>query len=342
MSCRHIVTWLNETSVSIKWLERMMRGLKSDRSPWFLWLRLSRGCEKLWLGTSPEWQLPPVWNIQDYPVLKLMSSGPISTESPIHLCSTSSCSKKPFWFENNLAHFPDTSIVLDIGSIMRASAQDYGKHIDILFDPNLDDVFKVSIFCWDLMAGVWWCCVLALGVMPAWCGPEQILFIFNQISARIRTEREPGHERGGGGICEVTRGPGVTGRGRQEQSGDSFHHTRQSLVSLRHFPTKLVRRAEHAGSQGPAAAKMRTKKAGPGSRAATPASTDQWEPSAGRLVTNESTACVTVVQTWRRELSWWRRRAAPGTADSRTVQRHLGSIEDTEGQHQAGGYTYLA
>ena len=98
------------------------------------------------------------------------------------------------------------------------------------------------------MAGVCWCCVLALGVMPAWCGREQILFIFNQISARIRTEREPGHERGGGGICEVTRGPGVTGRGRQEQSGDSFHHTRQSLVSLRHFPSKLVRRTEHTRS----------------------------------------------------------------------------------------------
>lgn len=165
---------------------------------------------------------------------------------------------------------------------MRASAQDEGKHIDILFDQNLDDVFKISIFCCDpgcdLKAGIcWccWCCVLALGVMPAWCGPEQILFIFNQISARIRTEREPGHERGGGGICEVTREPGVTGRGRQEQSGDSFHHTRQSLVSLRHFPTKLVRRAEHAGSRIPAAAKMRTKKAGPGSRAATPAGTDQ-------------------------------------------------------------------
>ena len=33
---------------------------------------------------------------------------------------------------------------------------------------------------------------LALGVMAAWCGPEQILFIFNQISARIRTELELG------------------------------------------------------------------------------------------------------------------------------------------------------
>ena len=33
---------------------------------------------------------------------------------------------------------------------------------------------------------------LALGVMPAWCGPEQILFIFNPISARIRTELELG------------------------------------------------------------------------------------------------------------------------------------------------------
>ena len=40
----------------------------------------------------------------------------------------------------------------------------------------------------------------------------------------------------------------VTGQTAQEQSADSFHHTRQSLVSLRHFPTKLVRRTEHAGS----------------------------------------------------------------------------------------------
>ena len=43
--------------------------VRSDRSSSF---SLGR-CEKLWLGTSPEWQLPPVWNIQDYPVLKLGS-----------------------------------------------------------------------------------------------------------------------------------------------------------------------------------------------------------------------------------------------------------------------------
>ena len=86
----------------------------------------------------------------------------------------------------------------------------------------------------------------------------------------------------------MTRLLRVTGQTAQEQSADSFHHTRQSLVSLRHFPTKLVRRTEHARSPTPVAAKMRTKKAGPGSRAAPPASTGQWKPSVGGRLTNES------------------------------------------------------
>ena len=49
---------------------------------------------------------------------------------------------------------------------------------------------------------------LALGVMPAWCGPEQILFIFNQISARIRTELELGLVRGA--VAASERCPGCS------------------------------------------------------------------------------------------------------------------------------------
>ena len=100
------------------------------------------------------------------------------------------------------------------------------------------------------MAGVCWCCVLALGVMPAWCGPEQILFIFNQISARIRTEREPGHERGGGGICEVTRGPGVTGRGRQEQEArqlPSYTSVPRQFTSFSHQTGQASRTRRESG-----------------------------------------------------------------------------------------------
>ena len=55
-------------------------------------------------------------------------------------------------------------------------------------------------------------------------------------------------EGGGGGIREVSRVLTLTGQTAQEQSADSFHHTRQSLVSLRHFPSKLVRRTEHTRS----------------------------------------------------------------------------------------------
>ena len=137
--------------------------VRSDRSSSFLWFRLSRGCEKLWLGTSPEWQLPPVWNIQDYPVLKLLCWVPISTQSPIPVLPP----QNSIWFENNLAHFPGTSIVLDIGPFIRAWDQDLGKHIDIdiLFSPTLMMMFKISIF---------WCDLLCAGVVSwlrVWCPP---------------------------------------------------------------------------------------------------------------------------------------------------------------------------
>ena len=160
--------------------------------------------------------------------------------------------------------------------------------------------------------------------MPAWCGPEQILFIFNQISARIRTELELGLVRGA--VAASERWPGCSlwpgRRHRSSQQTASIIHVSPSSVYVIFLPN-LSGGQNTPGAPTPVAAKMRTKKAGPGSRAAPPASTDQWEPSVGRRLTNESAVLGQHRTALARELSWWRRRAAPGSADSRTVQRHL-------------------
>ena len=84
-----------------------------------------------------------------------------------------------------------------------------------------------------------------------------------------RTAREPRPPRleGGGGQGGGRGGSSVPpggGGGEQRDTrpllaapsaaapADSFNHTRQSLVSLRHFPTKLGRRPEHARSSAAA------------------------------------------------------------------------------------------
>ena len=81
-----------------------------------------------------------------------------------------------------------------------------------------------------------------------------------------RTAREPRPPRleGGGGQGGGRGGSSVPPGGSEQRDtrpllapsaaapADSFNHTRQSLVSLRHFPTKLGRRPEHDRSSAAA------------------------------------------------------------------------------------------
>ena len=73
----------------------------------------------------------------------------------------------------------------------------------------------------------------------------------------------------------MTRGLAVAGRGdRSSQETASIIHVSPSSVYVI-FPPNLSGEQNTPGVRSPAAAKMRTKKAGPGSRAAPPASSDQ-------------------------------------------------------------------
>ena len=84
---------------------------------------------------------------------------------------------------------------------------------------------------------------------------DPILFIFNQISAKIRTYPELGDAKLSVAACFVVTSDQELDLGlcdnvqcyqhiaepAPSRFVDSFNHTRQSLVSLRHFPTKLIR-----------------------------------------------------------------------------------------------------
>ena len=113
--------------------------VRSDRSSSLLWLRLSRGCEKLWLGTSPEWQLPPVWNIQDYPVQK----------KPVLGSNFFSIPSSQFSFLKNLF---DLKIIWLISQVLP---------LFWILDPSLELGIKTkentSISISSLIQPGWWC-----------------------------------------------------------------------------------------------------------------------------------------------------------------------------------------
>ena len=177
---------------------------------------------------------------------------------------------------------------------------------------------------------------LALGVMPAWCGPEQILFIFNQISARIRTELELGwwggrwrHRRG----VQGAHSDRADGTGAVSRQLPSYTSVPRQFTSFSFQTCQADRTVQEPGHRSPPKCVQRKpdQRAGPRHRRAR--TNESQVLGGGWPIRAQYRVCI--ARPWPRELSWWRRRAAPGSADSRTVQRHL-VTEDTQRQHWPG------
>ena len=141
------------------------------------------------------------------------------------------------------------------------------------FKMELDDtVMLKSLYCHpgsDLSLVFADTLSLALGVMPAWCGPEQILFIFNQISARIRTELELGwcggrwrHLRGDQG-AQSDRADGTGAVSRQLPSYTSVP---RQFTSFSHQTCQADRTRREPGHRSPPKCVQRKPDQGAGPR----------------------------------------------------------------------------